>query len=109
FSGWSVASWLGDAIDLTHLLANVLILGAQVVAIAGFLITKRMLAALLIVFDAMHVAIAVASGANFWPWILLNVAITIVVLSRGYQLPNRFIGLASVVFILISPRVADVA
>ena len=109
FSDLPVAGWLGDAIDRTHLITNVVVLGSQAAAIVGFLITRRLLVALLIVYDTMHVAIALAAGANFWPWILLNLAIAAVVLSPRYQQPSWMVGLAAAAFILVSPSFANVA
>src|SRR4029079_17278689 len=49
------------------------------------------------------------AGANFWPWILLNVVIAIVVSSREYQQPSWVAGIAMAAFILVSPWLANVA
>ena len=107
FSEWPIAGWFGDLIDRTRVLSNILVLGAQAIAIASFLLSKRWLVVLLVVFDVMHVCIALA-GANFWPWILLNVAIAAIVITPEYQQPSRAVGLCMAAFIFVSPHFAIV-
>ncbi|WP_244537168.1 hypothetical protein [Methylobacterium pseudosasicola] len=79
---------------------NALILLGQGAALVGILMPRRWLVILLLGFDAMHLSIVVVMGANFAPWILLNLAIGAVVISRYYQRPPLLVGLFSVLFIL---------
>ncbi len=53
---------------------------------------RRWLLLLLLGFDAMHLSIVIVMGANFAPWILLNLAIGAVVVSRHYQRPPLLVG-----------------
>jgi hypothetical protein len=109
FSERSFATWLGELIDRTHVLSNVVLLFAQGVAILGFLMPKRLLLLLLIVFDFMHISIALAAGANFWPWIFLNIAISAVIVAPEYRQPGWRVGLAAAVFVLAAPQLAMIA
>ncbi len=98
------SSWLVDGMRaiLSHAgpVTNALILLGQGAALVGILMPRRWLVVLLLGFDAMHLSIVVVMGANFAPWILLNLAIGAVVVSRHYQKPPLLIGLFSVLFIL---------
>ena len=105
----SLVRLLATLIDQTHLASNALILSIQFLAIAGFLMPKRWLIALLLAFDVMHVSIWVIAGANFWPWILLNVAVVYVVSMREYRQPRLLIALLGAAFIVIAPKIANVA
>ncbi len=109
FSQFEIAKWLAAAIDKTHVVANAAILAAQTLAVLGFLMSKRALVLLLIVFDALHLGIAIAAGANFLPWVLLNIAITIVLVAPWYQKPNRATGLLAAAFIIAAPYFGTVA
>jgi hypothetical protein len=51
----------------------------------------------------MHFAIIVIAGANFWPWIILNLIIAFVV-TRDEMIRPIPIKLIATFFILISPR-----
>ena len=109
FSEMAIAGWFGHLIDRTHILSNIGVFSAQALAIAGFLLSKRWLVILLAIFEVMHVSIALAAGANFWPWVFLNVAITAVVVAPEYQQPGRAVGLSMAAFIYASPHFASVA
>ena len=104
-----VTSTVAAAIDRTHILSNIVVFAAQSIAILGFLMPKRGLIILLLVFDLMHIAIAVSAGANFWPWVLLNVAVAVAVSRGDYRRPKPLIGVAAAAFICLSPLVANVA
>ena len=96
-------------LNKTYLLSNLLVFCAQGLAIAGLFLPRRLLLVLLILFDGMHLSIAIAAGANFWPWILLNLAIAAVVAHKDYRQPEWPIALACSLFIVISPKLAEVA
>lgn len=88
---------------------NLLVCIGQLLAIAGFLLGKRGLLALLAFIDLFHVGVAVISGANFYGWVMLNVAIAIALLPRTWQAPRPLVGLACALFIYSGWRFADVA
>lgn len=100
---------VGVGIDRLHVLANVIVFAAQAAAIFGLLLPRRLLILLLLTLDLMHIAIAVTAGANFWPWILLNVAIAAVVASPDFRRPKPLLGLLAMAFICLAPVVANVA
>jgi hypothetical protein len=87
----------------TYRVSNAFILCAQGIALFGFLISRRGLLVLLLLFDVMHLAILIAAGANFWPWILLNGCIIAVVTRKDYRSPNWILALASIPFIIHEP------
>ncbi|TXN06228.1 hypothetical protein FV242_00830 [Methylobacterium sp. WL64] len=101
YASWA---WLVEGMRaiLSHAgpLTNTLILVGQGAALVGILMPRRWLVILLLGFDAMHLSIVVVMGANFAPWILLNLAIGAVVISRHYQRPPLMVGVLSVLFIL---------
>ncbi|MCJ2094677.1 hypothetical protein MKK67_19570 [Methylobacterium sp. J-072] len=101
YASWS---WLvaGMRAILSHAgpVTNAFILLGQGAALVGILMPRRWLVVLLLGFDAMHLSIVAVMGANFAPWILLNLAIGAVVVSRHYQRPPLLVGLFSVLFIL---------
>jgi hypothetical protein len=80
-----VVAFTFTVIDQLHLISNFGILFAQAAAITAFFLTKRAFVILLLLFDAMHLSIILVVGANFWPWIVLNVIITYVVAGRDFQ------------------------
>jgi hypothetical protein len=96
--------WLVDGMraTLSHAgpLTNAFILLGQGAALLGILMPRRWLLILLLGFDVMHLSILVVMGANFAPWILLNLAIAAVVVSRHYERPPLLVGIFSVLFIL---------
>ncbi|MGH1569594.1 hypothetical protein ACRAWG_01615 [Methylobacterium sp. P31] len=96
--------WLVDGMRaiLSHAgpLTNAFILLAQGAALLGILMPRRWLLVLLLGFNVMHLSILVVMGANFAPWILLNLAIAAVVVSRHYERPPLLVGIFSVLFIL---------
>jgi hypothetical protein len=101
YAGWP---WLVDGMRavLGHggPATNAFILLAQGAALVGILMPRRWLLALLLGFDVMHLSIIVVMGANFAPWILLNLAIAAVVVSRHYERPPVLVGIFSVLFLL---------
>ncbi|HET8996166.1 MAG TPA: hypothetical protein VFN42_05815, partial [Acetobacteraceae bacterium] len=105
----AVFRFLSNVIDKSHLLTNVLILSAQALAVAAFFLPKRLILLLLTVYDLMHASIIVVAGANFWPWILLNVAVGIVVASREFERPKPLAAAGAALFIVISPHFVNVA
>ena len=110
FSGWSSAiEYLRLFLNHWHLVTNALILIAQGAAILGFLMPRSLLLILLLGFDGMHLAILLAQGANFWPWILLNVVIGTVIFAPEYRKPPVILGLFSVLFILLGDRITHQA
>jgi hypothetical protein len=105
YVGWP---WLVDGmrflLSKAGPLSNAFILIAQGAALFGILMPRRWLLVLLLGFDVMHLSIIIVMGANFAPWILLNLAIAAIVVSRHYQRPPLLVGLFSVLFILSDNR-----
>ena len=110
FSGFPKAvGRLYDLLDHHHLAGNLLLLIVQASAAFILLMPHRSLVLLLLLLDVMHLSIIVVAGANFWPWIMLNVIITIVVLARDAPRPSFGLRLIATGFILISPVFVAVA
>lgn len=105
----SVVRWVAWFIDVTHVPSNAILFFVQGIALFGMALPKRGLILLLVAFDAMHIGIAIAAGANFWPWVVLNLVIAGVVTRREYQQPRLLVGLGAAAFICLSPAVANVA
>ena len=42
-------------------------------------------------FDVMHVSIILIAGANFWPWIILNVIIVVVVKNPRFSTSANYV------------------
>jgi hypothetical protein len=118
-----VVAFTFTIIDQLHLISNFGILFVQAAAITAFFLTKCAFVILLLLFDAMHLSIILIVGANFWPWIVLNVIITYVVTGRDFQqavvahaADKRFharamdfvLRLLATGFILIAPRFVNV-
>ena len=60
-------------------------------------------------YDAMHVSIIIAVGANFWPWIVLNLILGAIVLRHDFAsvpLLHRTIG---ALFVKFAPHIFSVA
>lgn len=92
----SLVSATFRALDLVHIASNMWVFACQALALVALLLPKRFLLLLLLMFDVMHLSIIVVAGANFWPWILLNVAVAIVVLRHDYpKMPFVFCLVAS--------------
>ena len=70
-----LTAFVVNQLSAFHLASNTMVLGAQLAAFAVFLFGSRFLIALTIFFDMMHLAILGTVGANFWPWIGLNITI----------------------------------
>lgn len=100
---------LFEFFDLTHLYTNLFILCAQAAALIVFLAPRRVFVSLLVLFDLMHGAIIVLAGANFWPWIILNIIITCVILTRYVGRPSVTVRILASIFILAAPRFAHIA
>jgi len=98
-----------DFVDATHIFSNFFILLFQGLAIAAFFLPKRAFVALLIAYDVMHFSIFVLAGANFWPWIILNVIIALIVAAPNYKQQPILIRVIATIFILIAPRFVQVA
>lgn len=109
FSEWPLAAWLAEFLDRSRLILNIIVLVAQGAALIAFLIKKQYLILLLLIFDGMHIAIALSAGANFWPWVFLNVAMTVIVASSGYRQPSMKNGLLAAVLIFALPSFANIA
>ena len=110
FSGFPKAvRWVYTVLNGFHVYANSMILFVQAAAIVILLFSKRALIVLLLMFDLMHLAIIVIAGANFWPWIILNVIITVVVIGRDFRLPPLSLRLVATGFIMIAPIFVAVA
>ncbi len=92
-----------------HFVTNIVVFLAQAIAIVGLLLPKRLLLILLIIFDVMHLSIALAAGANFWPWIILNLAIASIVARKDYRQPAWPTAVGCSLFILASIHLVSVA
>lgn len=101
YAGWPVlVEAMRTILSHSSALTNTLILVGQGIALVGILMPRRWLLLLLLGFDVMHLSIIVLMGANFAPWIMLNLAIAAVVVSRHYERPPVSVGILSVLFIL---------
>jgi hypothetical protein len=96
-------------VDKTHLLSNFWVFVIQGAAIVAFWLPKRGLLTLLILFDVMHVSILIITGANFWPWILLNIVLAYIVARPDFRDSTVLLRLLATVFILIAPKFVHVA
>lgn len=110
FSGYPrLVQWAFDTFDASHIYSSFFILVLQAAAITAFIIPKRAFFVLLLMFDALHVAIMIIAGANFWPWIILNVIIWVVAGSYKFLRPSITLRLIATGFILIAPHFIQVA
>lgn len=76
FSGnEALTAFIVNFLSSFHLFTNAGVLFAQLAAFTVFLFGTRFLIALTLFFDLMHLVILVTVGANFWPWIGLNITI----------------------------------
>jgi|SRR5579859_5806786 len=109
FSGYpQIVQWAYTLFDTLHHYSNFWILAVQGAAIAAFFMPKRAFLALLLMYDAMHTAIILIVGANFWPWIILNVIVVAVVSSRDYRPRSVWLRAIASGFILIAPHFVQV-
>jgi hypothetical protein len=80
----------------------------QIAAILAFF-SKRLLVALFVAFDLMHLGIFVVVGANFWTWLTLN----LVIIAAVRQLPAAWFGwrtgFVGAALILLAPSLVGVA
>ena len=60
-------------------------------------------------FDLMHLSIIVVAGANFWPWIILNLIIAYVVLRPDFPYQALMPAVVATVFILFATKIVNVA
>ncbi len=104
-----LVAWLYASFDAAHLYSNFFILLFQAAALVAFFMSKRGLLALLLMFDVMHAAIILIAGANFWPWIMLNVIIAVVVAGCRLERQPVALRLAATGFILLAPHFIKVA
>src|SRR5262249_42493189 len=74
-----LVEYVFTVLDRVHIVSNFGILVVQAAAITAFFLPTRAFIILLLLFDLMHASIILIVGANFWPWILLNVIIAYVV------------------------------
>jgi hypothetical protein len=63
-----------DMISEWHVVLAFLVLGAQLFSIVA-IASRRLLILFTLMFDAMHIMIWLTVGANFWPWVGLNISI----------------------------------
>lgn len=104
----SVVSFAYHFFDTTYPVANLWVLLTQAAAITAFFIPKRAFFLLLVLFDVMHISIIVIAGVNFWPWIILNLAITAVVARPDFVSPSRGVRALASFFIVICPLFAQI-
>jgi hypothetical protein len=98
-----------QGLDHTYIFSNLIVFVAQAAAITAFFIPRILFLCLLLIYDVMHFAIIVAVGANFWPWIILNVLIGFVVARYDFNeltIVHRVVGAA---FILCAPLFVSTA
>jgi hypothetical protein len=109
-SGYPAAvRWVYMLLDEFHVFANSLILFIQAATIIILLLPKRALIVLLLMLDVMHFSIILIAGANFWPWIILNIIITAAVINGNFRFPPLSLRLVATGFILIAPLFVAVA
>jgi len=80
-----LVEYVFTVLDRVYIVSNFGILVVQAAAITAFFLPTRAVIILLLLFDLMHASIILIVGANFWPWILLNVIITYVVAGCDFQ------------------------
>lgn len=109
-SGFPAAvRWVYTLLNEFHVFSNFLILLIQAAAIVVLLLPKRALIALLLLLDLMHFSIILVAGANFWPWIILNIIITAAVMNANFRFPPMSLRLVATGFIVIAPIFVAVA
>lgn len=59
--------------------------------------------------DLMHLSIIVIAGANFWPWIILNLIIAYVVARPDFPDQSRMLSALATIFILLATKLVNVA
>jgi len=87
-----------DMISEWHVVLAFLVLGAQLFSILA-IASRRLLILFTLIFDAMHIVIWLTVGANFWPWVGLNISILAAVrlLPKDAFSPSlRFVAVTSV-------------
>jgi hypothetical protein len=110
FSGYPrLVAWEYEFLDAVHVYSNAAVLACQAAAILAFFLPKRGFLVLLFLLDVMHLSIIAIVGANFWPWIILNLLIAIVVASPDYRPQPVVRRLVATGFILIAPSFVYVA
>jgi hypothetical protein len=105
YSGYTALThWLFRLFDLTHRYTNFFVLACQAAALIALLLPRGAFLVLLLMFDVLHGAIIVLAGANFWPWIILNAIITLVVAGTRIERVPPAARLLATLFILIAPH-----
>jgi hypothetical protein len=95
--------------DSLHVVSNLWVLLCQGAAITAFFLPKRLFLVLLLMFDLMHLSIIVVAGANFWPWIILNLIIAYVVARPDFQYQSRIPCAIATIFVVVAIRHVNVA
>jgi hypothetical protein len=109
FSGYPrVVQWAYGFFDAVHIYSNFWVLVCQAAAIIAFFLPKRAFFILLLMFDAMHASIIFIGGINFWPWIILNIIIAVIVVSPYLPRQPAVFRLIATGFILIAPHFVQV-
>ena len=104
----ALTAWTAQALTFgARPLAAAILLG-QLCALAAFS-SKRLMLLLFGFFDALHMGIFVLSGANFWTWFMVNLAILAALAQMPRAAFNWRTGLAGAALILAAPLWTHVA
>jgi hypothetical protein len=110
FGGYpSIVQLVYKLTDSLHVVSNLWVLLCQGAAITAFFLPKRLFLILLLMFDVMHLSIIVVAGANFWPWIILNLIIAYVVARPDFQYQSRILCAIATIFVVVAIRHVNVA
>jgi hypothetical protein len=110
FSGYPrLVEWAFDTFNRVHLYSDFWVLVCELTTIGAFFMPRWAFLTLLLMLNAMHASIIVIAGANFWPWILLNIAIAAVVFKQDLRVQPLTSRLIATAFIVIAPHFAHVA
>ncbi len=109
FSGYPrLVQWTYGLVDAIHIYSNFAVLVCQAATIVAFFLPRRAFLVLLVLLEAMHVLIIVIVGANFWPWIIMNVIIAVIVARPDFGRQSTALRLIATGFILVAPRFVEV-
>jgi len=109
FAGYPrIVSLVYHGLDYVCLYSNIWIILIQFLAVAAFLLPRSAFLLLLVMFDVMHIAIFLTVGANFWPWIILNIIIATVVAGPYFRPQSMAMRFVATGFILVAPLIAHV-
>lgn len=111
FFGWDdpLTAVVFRFMDHMRLWSNAWVLAIQGLALVGLLMPRWGLLLLLLMFDAMHLSIFIFVGAGFWPWIMLNIIITVAVADHHFFFPKWTLRLLASAFIVVAPVFVQVA